>query len=314
MTSSTEQRQRTVLGSHLQRTGISILIALGIVALSGCDAELSAWTQAEQDGSVAAYEYYLSRFPDSDRAEEATARIVSLQWEAAVGEALEASAAEQSETLSVGQLLALHYDGSAGAPLPDLQRAQALSVLADALIATNSGALSIESYRAESGPPQVLAPTSLSIQGTLRTREGECTATLETVYAGFADANLIGISGCIFLRGRPEPDAEVRVNVRGAYGVSQEEDFLRIWMNREGQEFLLLQDLNNFGNMEAAWPSGEGTLIEFSGSVQDFVPGWRIEGDPENPLVFVLLSDRGLTYVTGAGTVYNEDDSVALFP
>lgn len=287
------------------------VILIGLMALSGCESPETAWEKAEQERSIAAYEAFVDRFPDSEQAGIASARIDVSQ---ALSDGLADELADRDATLNADQLLGLHLDGSLDTPMSDGVRLRALSILADALIASDTGALSINSYSAVPGPATTLPTGSETISGTLDTGEGLCAAELERTYPGDPDTRLVGISGCILLRGGPDPNAENRLNVRGFYSVSQEEQGMRISMQREGQEFFLAQNMNYFASMEAAWPSGEGTLIEFSGKVQDFVEGWTIDGDPTNPLVFVLLSDRGLTYLTGNGTVLGEAGSVELFP
>ena len=56
------------------------------------------------------------------------------------------------------------------------------------------------------------------------------------------------------------------------------------------------------GQADAVIPTGNGTIVAFSGEVSEFYPGWTMKSDPTEPLYFVLLPSNGLTYMFGKGS------------
>ena len=73
---------------------IRILFLALTLALIGCDRQGDAWEEAQQQDTIAAYEAFAERYPDSSEAEQARARAESLRAEQAWNEALQRNTAE----------------------------------------------------------------------------------------------------------------------------------------------------------------------------------------------------------------------------
>lgn len=73
---------------------IRILFLALTLALIGCDRQGDAWEEAQQQDTIAAYESFAERYPDSPEAEQARARIEALRAEQAWNEALQRNTAE----------------------------------------------------------------------------------------------------------------------------------------------------------------------------------------------------------------------------
>lgn len=73
---------------------IRILCLVLTLALIGCDRQGDAWEEAQQQDTIAAYEAFIERYPESPEAEQARARVESLRTEQAWNETLQRNTAE----------------------------------------------------------------------------------------------------------------------------------------------------------------------------------------------------------------------------
>lgn len=64
---------------------IGLLLALAVLALTGCSKVESDWKATAEQNSIAAYETHLATFPDTPHAAEARSAITELEWQAADG-------------------------------------------------------------------------------------------------------------------------------------------------------------------------------------------------------------------------------------
>lgn len=65
---------------------IWVILALTVVALSGCSKLESDWKAAANENTIAAYEAHLASFPDTPHAADARAAITELEWQVAESE------------------------------------------------------------------------------------------------------------------------------------------------------------------------------------------------------------------------------------
>ncbi len=64
---------------------IGLVLALAVLALTGCSKVESDWKATTDNNSIAAYEAHLATFPDTPHAAEARSAITELEWQAADG-------------------------------------------------------------------------------------------------------------------------------------------------------------------------------------------------------------------------------------
>jgi hypothetical protein len=68
------------------------------------------------------------------------------------------------------------------------------------------------------------------------------------------------------------------------------------------------------GSSSAVLPAGDGSIYRFTGTVNDFFPDVNISSSENSPLYFGLLSDLGLVYLSGEGTIQVGDGAVVVLP